>query len=163
MSAKLQFIHAYKQEHATTTKVLKAYPVDRSEFRPHERSKSARELAWLFVAEQHLCGVALTSGFDWSQPPSLPETPGTLPDVISAFESGRDRLIDLVGARDDELSGMVQFPVAPRTIGDIPLVQFLWMMLCDQIHHRGQFSVYLRMAGGKVPSIYGPTADEPWL
>ena len=32
----------------------------------------------------------------------------------------------------------------------------------DQIHHRGQFSIYLRMAGGKVPSIYGPSADaEP--
>ena len=28
---------------------------------------------------------------------------------------------------------------------------------------RGQFSVYLRMAGGKVPSIYGPSADEPWM
>ena len=40
---------------------------------------------------------------------------------------------------------------------------FLWMILCDQIHHRGQFSIYLRMADGKVPSIYGPTADEPWF
>jgi uncharacterized damage-inducible protein DinB len=36
-------------------------------------------------------------------------------------------------------------------------------MLCDQIHHRGQFSVYLRMADGKVPSIYGPSLDEPWM
>jgi uncharacterized damage-inducible protein DinB len=35
-------------------------------------------------------------------------------------------------------------------------------MLHDQIHHRGQFSVYLRMVGGKVPSIYGPSGDEPW-
>jgi uncharacterized damage-inducible protein DinB len=30
-------------------------------------------------------------------------------------------------------------------------------------HHRGQLSVYLRLADGKVPSIYGPTADEPWM
>jgi uncharacterized damage-inducible protein DinB len=30
-------------------------------------------------------------------------------------------------------------------------------------HHRGQFSVYLRMVGAKVPSIYGPTADETWM
>jgi uncharacterized damage-inducible protein DinB len=42
-------------------------------------------------------------------------------------------------------------------------IQVAWMILSDQIHHRGQFSVYLRMAGGKVPSIYGPTADEPWM
>jgi uncharacterized damage-inducible protein DinB len=28
------------------------------------------------------------------------------------------------------------------------------------IHHRGQFSVYLRMNDIPVPSIYGPSADE---
>ena len=27
-------------------------------------------------------------------------------------------------------------------------------------HHRGQLSVYLRELGVKVPSIYGPSADE---
>jgi hypothetical protein len=27
----------------------------------------------------------------------------------------------------------------------------------------GQFSICLRVADGKVPSIYGPTADEPWM
>jgi uncharacterized damage-inducible protein DinB len=48
-------------------------------------------------------------------------------------------------------------------MGDVPKVAFLWFILHDQIHHRGQFSVYLRIAGGKVPSIYGPSADEPWF
>src|SRR5262249_15138853 len=27
-------------------------------------------------------------------------------------------------------------------------------------HHRGQLTVYLRMLGAKVPSIYGPSGDE---
>jgi uncharacterized damage-inducible protein DinB len=27
-------------------------------------------------------------------------------------------------------------------------------------HHRGQFSVYLRLLDVPVPSIYGPSADE---
>ena len=30
----------------------------------------------------------------------------------------------------------------------------------DEAHHRGQLTVYLRLAGGKVPSIYGPSGDE---
>lgn len=29
-------------------------------------------------------------------------------------------------------------------------------------HHRGQMTVYLRLPDVPVPSIYGPTADEPW-
>ncbi|MBI1806965.1 MAG: hypothetical protein HYR76_07940, partial [Ignavibacteria bacterium] len=31
------------------------------------------------------------------------------------------------------------------------------------VHHRGQLSVYLRIVDAKVPSIYGPSADEPWM
>jgi uncharacterized damage-inducible protein DinB len=30
------------------------------------------------------------------------------------------------------------------------------------IHHRGQLSVYLRLNDVPLPSIYGPTADQPW-
>jgi uncharacterized damage-inducible protein DinB len=42
-----------------------------------------------------------------------------------------------------------------------PRLEALTSMLFDQVHHRGQMSVYVRMAGGLVPSIYGPSADEP--
>jgi uncharacterized damage-inducible protein DinB len=27
-------------------------------------------------------------------------------------------------------------------------------------HHRGQLTTYIRLSGGKVPAIYGPSADE---
>ena len=30
------------------------------------------------------------------------------------------------------------------------------------IHHRGQLSVYLRLLNIPLPSVYGPTADEPF-
>jgi uncharacterized damage-inducible protein DinB len=64
---------------------------------------------------------------------------------------------------DDQLDSTVQFPTGPGKMGNYTKQEFLWFLLSDQIHHRGQFSIYLRMAGGKVPSIYGPTADEPWM
>ena len=44
---------------------------------------------------------------------------------------------------------------------NISLGDALWFELFDHIHHRGQLSVYVRLAGAKLPSIYGPTADEP--
>jgi uncharacterized damage-inducible protein DinB len=34
------------------------------------------------------------------------------------------------------------------------------IMLNHWYHHRGQLCVYLRQVGAKVPSIYGPSADE---
>jgi uncharacterized damage-inducible protein DinB len=30
------------------------------------------------------------------------------------------------------------------------------------VHHRAQLTVYLRLLDVPVPSMYGPTADEPW-
>jgi uncharacterized damage-inducible protein DinB len=47
-------------------------------------------------------------------------------------------------------------------MGEMRVGDALWFFLSDTIHHRGQLTVYLRMAGGRLPSVYGPTADEPW-
>jgi uncharacterized damage-inducible protein DinB len=79
-------------------------------------------------------------------------------------EGSFTRTVALVEQMPDSQTGdTVKFFTGPKTLGDIPKLDFLWFLLCDQIHHRGQFSVYLRMAGGKVPSIYGPSGDEPWF
>jgi len=156
---------AMEREHATTVRVLRAFPLEKLDLQPHPKSKTARQLAWLFVQEQGLVEKALTTGFDWSTPPSPPPPPpDTLDEIIAAFEAAHSRVVGLVrGMGEDELRQTVKFFVAPRTLGDIPKLDFLWFLLHDQIHHRGQFSVYLRMADASVPSIYGPTADEPWF
>jgi uncharacterized damage-inducible protein DinB len=40
------------------------------------------------------------------------------------------------------------------------LENWVWGFLMDAVHHRGQLSTYLRPMGSKVPSIYGPSADD---
>ena len=40
-----------------------------------------------------------------------------------------------------------------------PGVDSLAIATKHSVHHRGQLSSYLRPMGGKVPGIYGPTAD----
>ena len=160
-----EFLKVFAHEHATTVKVLKAYPQDKLDLQPHPKCKTARDLAWMTVMEQGMLGVALTSGFDWSKPmPPPPAAPASMAEIVAVLEQSYQKSVALVSAlKESQLGEMVKFPVAPKTIGDVPKIQFLWMLLCDQIHHRGQFSIYLRMADGKLPSIYGPTADEPWM
>jgi uncharacterized damage-inducible protein DinB len=41
----------------------------------------------------------------------------------------------------------------------LPAVVILSIMVRHSVHHRGQLSTYLRPMGGKVPPIYGPSAD----
>jgi hypothetical protein len=40
-----------------------------------------------------------------------------------------------------------------------PSVNFLAMAIKQSIHHRSKLSTYLGAMGGKVPGIYGPSAD----
>jgi predicted enzyme related to lactoylglutathione lyase/uncharacterized damage-inducible protein DinB len=160
-AAKEFFPETYEREHATTLKVLRAFPAEQSGFRPHERSNAALQLAWTFVLEERMMLLGINrqsvvgSGF--------PAPPDSWEKVLDAFEEQHRRLLDrLRSASESDYAGTVTFFTGPNQMGDIPVSNFLWSMLSDQIHHRGQLSVYLRMAGGKVPSIYGPSADEPW-
>ena len=160
-SAKQSFLEKYERNHATTVKVLKAFPGERSEFRPHERSSSALRLAWTFVVEESVMLKALRS--EQVLGGGFPPPPDAWDQVLAAFDKvNGDVVAELLDPKNGELEGTVGFYVGPKQTGEYPIADFLQFMLDDQIHHRGQLSVYVRMAGGKVPSIYGPSADEPW-
>jgi len=164
-SPREKFLAIYEQEHATTMKVLRAFPPEHAELRPHPRLKTARELAWVFVLErglgEHVFGDAFAQG-----PPSgeAPPAPEKWEDVLGALGEAHQNFGALVRSLTDrELEEQVTFFTGPGTMGKLSRLEFAWFLLHDQIHHRGQFSVYLRMADAKVPSIYGPSGDEPWI
>jgi uncharacterized damage-inducible protein DinB len=162
MTEKEMYLAAFEREHATTLKVLKAYPAAKADFKPHERSNSAKQLAWTFVLEQQVMSDGAFAGaIDFSK---MSAPPATMQEVISTLETvQRGTVAKIKAASEAALSKTVKFPVGPKLMGDWRVMDVLWQILFDQVHHRGQFSVYLRLAGGKVPSIYGPTADEPWM
>ncbi len=157
-----QFIQNWEQEFQTTLKVLKAYPEGKLDFRPHETSRSARELAWVFNTEElAMIGGALKGNIDFS---NLPEAPKSKKDMLAAIERNHRENVEKVKKMSDkDYNSMLKFFVGPGKMGDVRKADVFWMSVRDGIHHRGQFSVYLRMAGGKVPSIYGPSKDEPWM
>lgn len=161
MSEKEQFLEVWEREFPTTLKVLKAFPPAKLDFKPHERSRSAKELAWTFVVEEKLCDDALKGEIEFQH---MPPPPATCQDIISAFEKSHKEMVAKVKKTPEaDLNKTVKFFVGPKQMGDVRRMDVLWMMVMDSVHHRGQFSVYLRLAGGKVPSIYGPSADEPWM
>jgi uncharacterized damage-inducible protein DinB len=162
-TSKERLLEVFEREHKTTARVLRAYPDDELDLKPHERLKSARELAWFLAMAHGMLAQAMASGIDWSRPPAIPEPPRTIAEIVDVLDREYGRLVEVLrGMSDDDLAETLQVPVAPKTLGEISKLDFLWFILHDHIHHRGQFSIYLRLAGGKVPSIYGPTADEPW-
>jgi uncharacterized damage-inducible protein DinB len=167
-SPKTHFQDAFQREHATTLKVLRAYPEDHSELQPHPTSATARQLAWVFVLGQGVMAGVLTNKMKFDDPNTPPQQPPAAPptfgEVIAAYEKAvEDTMQILENTPDSTLLETARFPVGPKKLADVQKIQLLWYFLNDAIHHRGQLSVYLRMSGGKVPSIYGPSRDEPWF
>lgn len=165
MSRKTTFLEVFAQEHERTMRVLRAYPPGKEDFKPHPDCRTAREIASVIVMGESLMVKALTTGFDWSKPQEKrPEPPAAMAGISDAAEKGYQRAVETVRGFDEgKLDETVQFPVGPKKMGDFKKNDFLWFLLHDQIHHRGQLSVYLRAAGGPVPAIYGPSGDEPWF
>lgn len=162
MSEKEMFLQTWEREFQTTRKVLSAYANNKLDFKPHERSRSAGELAWVFVGEQFVVDMAIKGQIDMSG--EMPPHPATMQEIVAAFEKIHTENVGKVkNLSEADYNSLVKFPIGPKQVADLRKADVLWTTLMDQVHHRGQFSVYLRMAGGKVPSIYGPTADETWM
>jgi uncharacterized damage-inducible protein DinB len=162
MSEKEMFLQTWDREFQTTMKVLKAYPANKLDFKPHERSRSARELAWVFVEEEQFVDMVCKGQIDFSA--AQPKAPATMEEILAAFEKNHKEMAGKIkNLSDKDYDSMMKFMVGPNQMSDLRRADILWMIMMDQVHHRGQLSVYVRLAGGKVPSIYGPTADEPWM
>src|SRR3984893_6938322 len=142
-------------EFATTMKVLKAYPEDKLDMKPAEKSRTPRELMVTFIREEYVCRGAMRGDLRRADTPaSMPHSLTGMLDILNQIHNEVQQMIAQAG--DQELNRIIDFYVH-----QIRAIDALWAELHDQIHHRGQFSVYLRLAGARVPSIYGPTADEP--
>ena len=150
------YLKRAKAEFPVFLKVLRELPEDLS-YKPHERSPSAEQLVWTITNEMKaLNDVVETGKADWEEmkPPSRDEMTGM-------FEKWSNELLDKVAAMDDATQERnAQFLYQGHVVMEKPMMEFLWDFMFDAIHHRGQLSAYLRPMGGKVPSIYGPSADD---
>jgi uncharacterized damage-inducible protein DinB len=161
MTEKDQFLNAFEREYQTTLKTLRNYPADQYELTPRPRMNSARHIAWMLVLNQMILDPTLNA--PELSPAGLPESPDSMKELIAQFEKAHAGAVaKLKASNEAQWNTTVKLPVGPKKIGDVRRGDAMWMFLMDTIHHRGQFSVYVRLAGGKLASIYGPTADEPW-
>ncbi|MFI5166490.1 MAG: DinB family protein [Thermoanaerobaculales bacterium] len=153
------YLERVKAEGPAFSRVLRALPAAKRDYRPHERSRSAAEIAWLIATEAQTCLELIEKGkVEWSDP----DGKGSLKAAADQLDRGQEKLVAALGKVDAAAwNRKAQFLMGGKVAWAAPLGQMLWGMLFDAIHHRGQLSAYIRPMGGKVPSIYGPSADDP--
>jgi len=165
MSINDALLPEFDQEMARTRRLLERVPDEKAAWTPHEKSRSLGALA------SHLADIPGRIGGSLNQE-SLDMAPAegrepprpwtTREEALSRFDKGVAAARANMTSNDDESyrrpwslkrTGKALFTV-PRA------AMVRTFVLSHIIHHRGQLSVYLRLVGVPLPSIYGPTADE---
>lgn len=164
MSMADAFLAEFEQELATTRRFLERLPEDRLDWRPHEKSMTAGELA-LHIAQTPK-GVLTMAQQNEAPVPNFAggrPRPKDKAEVLQALEESAEFVRRELPRIDDARMQATWRAMSDRQVVlTMPRAAFVRsIMLNHWIQHRGQFGVYLRLLGAKVPSSYGPSGDEP--
>jgi uncharacterized damage-inducible protein DinB len=154
------FCKRHQIEFKTFTTVLGALPLNEFAYRPHERSPSTLDLVWTLAGEMAACSAMIDRGeVHWA-----PDDAPSAAQAVKTFQANYEALDDRVRTLEEShWTRPAKLYVGGKLFMEQPLGDFLWYLFFDAIHHRGQLSTYIRPMGGKVPSIYGPSGDDPGM
>jgi len=148
----------FEGEMQTTINVLAAAPDASLDYRPDGKSKTALGLLRHLTLEDAWLLNSIADGA-FTPPPDDSDACGihNAADAVSRYKATVPAAVERVRGLPAErliesidMFGMFQ----------LPALGFLSITAKHSIHHRGQLTSYLRAMGGKVPSVYGPTADS---
>lgn len=147
---------AVETEYPVTRKVIAAIPETKHDYRPDPQARTALDLAWHIASSEvwFLNGIT-DQGFTRGES-MRPAGIRSVEDVLTWHEmmfvplwEGTKRMKPALLAAILDLYGT-----------KLPSISILGVMVNHTVHHRGQLAAYLRPMGSKVPSIYGPSADD---
>ena len=160
MNTREYYSECFRSEKPRFVRVIRAVPPDRLDYKPHPRSTSAGDIVWLLASELADACDVVDQGEGGLRAEA--RAPKTLEESVAAYERNAAEIEKRLAKLDDAAGTRRRsFLMDGRLAWEAPLGDMLYGFLFDAIHHRGQLSSYLRPMGAKVPSIYGPSADDP--
>ena len=155
-------LQEFDQEMASTRRLLERIPGEQAAWKPHEKSFRlghltqlvARMPGWITMCLRET-RLDLTQGSGYSLEP----TAVLLAEFDQNVQEAREALASVTGA---DLEVPWSLTRGEQVLHTMKRGEVVRMNLNHLIHHRGQLTVYARLLDVPLPSIYGPTADEPW-
>lgn len=159
------FLAELDREAPRSRRTLEQMPEGKPDWKPHERSMAFGYLSelvatmptWItLTVERDELDIAPAAGSGIKREPLY-----TAADYLTAHNKA------LAGARaalqkttDEHLMTNWKLLAGGKVVQESPRYVVIGETLNHLAHHRGQMTVYLRLLGAKVPSIYGPSADD---
>lgn len=163
MSTIDSLIAEFDHEAQTTRKYLERLPEDKQDWQPHAKSFTAIGLAGHITEMMGWAEIILKEDWmDFDPVTYKPYQPASLAELLRTFDDNVARTKKaFAAATDDTLGQLWSFRIMGEPHFERPRAAVLRdVAFSHVIHHRGQFSVYLRLLEIPVPGAYGPSADE---
>jgi uncharacterized damage-inducible protein DinB len=166
MSIADSLLAEFDQEMATTRKHLERTPAQHADWKPHPKSMSLGGLA-IHIAElsSWVKSSMTQTELDLNPPggpayvsPKFQSVPALLALFDEQVKAGRAAI---AAASDKDFMVPWSLKNGGTVYFTMPRIAVIRSFVMNHlIHHRGQFTVYLRLKDVPVPQTYGPTADE---
>ena len=159
------FLTELESEAAKSRRVLEQVPTGKRDWKPQERSMQLGYLSDLVANIPSWVGMAITlDELDIAPkdgPKYVPAPLNTSAELVAALDKA---VAQARGALQKTTDAHLETSWRLLASGHLALKQPRHHVIRDTFlhsaHHRGQMTVYLRLLGSKVPSVYGPTADD---
>lgn len=166
MKIKEPFIAELKHEAVSTRKMLERVPLEKSSWKPHEKSMPLGNLTF-HIADlpSWVTETMTTDELDFANTEYNPQNFESTDELLKFFDNKiADAIKALEESPDEIFLSNWKLRNGDTVFFDMPRTQVLRGFCYNHIyHHRGQLSVYLRLLDVPLPSSYGPTADEPGM
>ena len=159
------FLVQLEVEAGRTRRALERVPGERDDWKPHEKSMPLGRLAGLIarmpswvamIIERDDLDLKPAGGSNVDQRPLRAAA-----ELVQALEESVSQAREaLLRTTDKHLLKPWRLLVAGQIVSQNARHAVLRDTFMHLAHHRGQLTVYLRLCGGPVPAIYGPSADD---
>jgi len=159
------FAAQLEREAAVSRRVLGRVPAGRDDWSPHEKSMAFGYLATLVATMPSWLEMMVSRDSLDVHPPAgegyRPPQWKTTEELAAVHERCvGSALAALRGTDDAHLDATWRLLAGGHVVDEKPRHGFIADTFAHLAHHRGQLTVYLRLMGVPVPSVYGPSADD---
>jgi hypothetical protein len=159
------FASQLDREAAISQRVLQHVPVGKAEWRPHEKSTPLGYLANLVATMPSWVSMAIEMDELDLNPPGGAPPPRVTWTSTADLQRMHDDAVSkarkaLAATSEGHLATAWKLLVAGKVVLTNPREIVIADTFTHLAHHRGQLTVYLRLNGSHVPSVYGPSADD---
>ena len=165
MTMKDWFLTELESEAAKSRRVLEQVPAGQRDWKPHDRSMPLGYLSDLVANIFSWVGMAITMDELDIAPKDGPKYKPAPLNTSAEFVAALDKAVAqareaLQKTTDAHLETPWRLLAGGNLAFEQPRLHVIRDTFLHSAHHRGQMTVYLRLLGAKVPSVYGPTADD---